>query len=302
MWQRFSENARKVVFYAQEEAQKQGEPYLGPEHLLLGLLRRPDCLAAELILAQGKSLESVRQSLEAGLEPKSGNRMTDMTLTPRAKRIIDLAYDEARRFGNRFVGTEHLLLGLIRENSGECGRVLEELGFDLDEIRAKVIAIQNERGIEQHPVPSPTPTAIPRLRPDAKAASETVPSYYGLARYSVLARQRRQPLDQLALFLVANDEAAADAVRRAGGDLAKIQRLLETSLLAAPSKEETPEQPFASTALAETFREAATMNQAPTGAHTLLAILRCEGAATTRVLAEQGVSYDSLRAVLAGGA
>lgn len=142
MWQRFTERARKVVFYAQEEAQKFGEGYVSTEHLLLGLVRESDSVAARVLEKLGVSLNRIRAEVEKQL-PRGDQRATqDMTLTPRAKRVIDLAYDEARNLNNNYIGTEHLLLGLIREGDGLAGRVLAKLGVELEKARREVGALQ----------------------------------------------------------------------------------------------------------------------------------------------------------------
>ncbi len=143
MWQRFTERARKVVFYAQEEAQKFGEGYVSTEHLLLGLVRESDSVAARVLEKLGVSLNRIRSEVEKQLPRGDARQNQDMTLTPRAKRVIDLAYDEARNLNNNYIGTEHLLLGLIREGDGLAGRVLAKLGVELEKARREVMALQD---------------------------------------------------------------------------------------------------------------------------------------------------------------
>ena len=143
MWQRFTERARKVVFYAQEEAQKFGEGYVSTEHLLLGLVRESDSVAARVLDKLGVSLNRVRAEVEKQLPRGDARPNQDMTLTPRAKRVIDLAYDEARNLNNNYIGTEHLLLGLIREGDGLAGRVLAKLGVELEKARREVMGLQD---------------------------------------------------------------------------------------------------------------------------------------------------------------
>lgn len=147
MWQRFTERARKAVFYAQEEAQRFGEGYVSTEHLLLGLVREPDSVACRVLAKLGIEPERVRAEVEKQLPTGDMRPSQDMTLTPRAKRVIDLAYDEARNLNNNYIGTEHLLLGLIREADGLAGRVLGKMGAELDAARLEVIALQAEAGI-----------------------------------------------------------------------------------------------------------------------------------------------------------
>ncbi|MGQ9456245.1 MAG: ATP-dependent Clp protease ATP-binding subunit [Armatimonadota bacterium] len=152
MWQRFTERARRVVFFAQEEAGRLGESYVGTEHLLLGLVRETDSVAARILDRMGISLGRIRSEIERQVTRGEGRLGQDMQLTPRAKRVIDLAYDEARNLNNNYIGTEHLLLGLIREGEGLAGRVLQKLGVDLERTRREVMALQEG----DSPVASPT--------------------------------------------------------------------------------------------------------------------------------------------------
>ena len=148
MWQRFTEDARKVVFYAQEEAGRLGENYVGAEHLLLGLLREDPSKSgtnldgpsvAVVVLEQlGVSLGRIRAEIERQVTRGDGRLGQHMQLTPRAKRVIDLAYDEARKLKHSHIGTEHLLLGLLRENDGTAFEVLTKFGVTLDAVRRKL--------------------------------------------------------------------------------------------------------------------------------------------------------------------
>src|SRR4029079_19064731 len=135
MWQRFTERARRLVFFAQEEAGRLGENYVSTEHLLLGLVRENDSVAARILDRIGVSLGRIRSEIERQVARGAGRLGQDMQLTPRdarlgqyikltrrAKRVIDLAYDEARQLNNNYIGTDHLLLGLIREGEGRPGR------------------------------------------------------------------------------------------------------------------------------------------------------------------------------------
>lgn len=134
----FTERARRVMFYAQEEAGRLGENYVSTQHLLLGLVRESDSVAARILERMGISLEAIRSEIEQQVSPGEIREPKEMQLTPRAKRVIDLAYDEARKLNTKYVGTEHLLLGLIREGEGMAGRVLAKLGADLERTRREV--------------------------------------------------------------------------------------------------------------------------------------------------------------------
>jgi len=147
MWQRFTERARRVVFFAQEEAGRLGENYVSTEHLLLGLVRENDSVAARILDMMGVSLGRIRSEIERQVTLGDGRPGQDMQLTPRAKRVIDLAYDEARQLSNNYIGTEHLLLGLIREGEGLAGRVLAKLGVELERTREEVRKLQNNDSV-----------------------------------------------------------------------------------------------------------------------------------------------------------
>ena len=143
MWQRFTERARKVVFFAQEEAQRFGEGYVSTEHLLLGLTREDDSVAVRVLTTLSVDRMVVRKEVERQLPEGDFRTNQDMSLTPRAKRVIDLAYDEARNLSNNYIGTEHLLLGMVREGDGLAGRVLAKLGVGLDATRRAVLEMQD---------------------------------------------------------------------------------------------------------------------------------------------------------------
>jgi len=157
MWQRFTERARRVVFFAQEEATRLGEHYVSTEHLLLGLIRENDSVAARLLDRMGVSLGRVRSEIERQVTRGDGVSGRDIQLTPRGKRVIDLAYDEARSLGNKYIGTEHLLLGLVREGEGLAGRVLAKLGVELERTRDAVRALQGEAGMPSERTRRATP-------------------------------------------------------------------------------------------------------------------------------------------------
>src|SRR5207245_2364916 len=154
MWQRFTERARRVVFFAQEEAARLGENYVGTEHILLGLVRENDSVAARILDGLNIPLGRIRSDIERQVTRGHGNLGQDMQLTPRAKRVIDLAYEEARQLNNNYIGTEHLLLGLIREGDGLAFHVLVKLGADLERTRRVVYAMQegeNQPGHDRDP-------------------------------------------------------------------------------------------------------------------------------------------------------
>ncbi|HWD41854.1 MAG TPA: Clp protease N-terminal domain-containing protein [Fimbriimonas sp.] len=162
MWQRFTERARKVVFYAQEEAQRFGVGYVSTEHLLLGLVREEDNVASQVLAKLGVTSKQIRKELEPQM-PKEALPSQDMTLTPRAKRVIDLAYHAARELNNNYMGTEHLLLALISEGDGLAARVLAKLGVEIDSTTQAVIEMHEQSPSEAgatHPRVAPDPWAM----------------------------------------------------------------------------------------------------------------------------------------------
>ena len=141
---KFTERARKVLTLAQEEAQRFNHNYIGTEHLLLGLVREGDGVAARVLGNMGVQLPKVRSAVEFIIGRGEGAVIGDIGLTPRAKKVLELAIDEARRLNHHYVGTEHLLLGLVREGEGIAAGVLESLGVNLEKVRAQVMQVVNQ--------------------------------------------------------------------------------------------------------------------------------------------------------------
>jgi hypothetical protein len=149
MWQRFTERARRVVYYAQEEGARLGTNMVDTEHLLLGLVRERDSVAGRLLEERlGVSLSILRSDTEKQTTRGPGHVGQDMQLTPTAKHMIDLAYEEARSLMNNYIGTEHLLLGLIVEEEGLGGRVLRGRGIGLERTRQAVRSMQESESDE----------------------------------------------------------------------------------------------------------------------------------------------------------
>jgi len=147
---RFTKRARQALTFAQDEAQRFGHRYIGTEHLLLGLLREEQGVAAKVLTQMGVSLERVRQMVEETMGREERLIIASLELAPRTKRVLELAFDEARRLGHNYIGTEHLLLGLVREGQGIAAGILETLGLDLEEVRKETIR-QMQAGALQTP-------------------------------------------------------------------------------------------------------------------------------------------------------
>ena len=157
---KFTDRARKVLTLAQDEAQRFNHNYIGTEHLLLGLVREGEGVAARVLENMNVELPKVRTAVEFIIGRGDRPVVGEVGLTPRAKRVIELAIDEARRLGHNYIGTEHLLLGLVREGEGIAAGVLESLGVNLDKVRHEVIRV-----LSQSSSAGPTP--------EAKRASKT---------------------------------------------------------------------------------------------------------------------------------
>ena len=149
-FEKFSERARRVLSLAQEEAQRFNHNYIGTEHILLGLARETDGVAARVLSSLGVELSKIRSAVEfiigRGERPSPG----DIGLTPRAKKVIELAVDEARRLSHHYIGTEHLLVGIMREGEGVAAGVLESLGISLDKVRSETTRILNQSVSQSH--------------------------------------------------------------------------------------------------------------------------------------------------------
>ena len=153
MFERFTDRARQVVVRAQEEARMLGHNYIGTEHILLGLIREGDGIAAKSLTAMGISLDATRQAVEgiigrgAQPVPASGH----IPFTPRAKKVLELSLREALQLGSDYIGTEHILLALIREGDGVARRSCVDAGVDLNRARQQVIGLLHGSSREDTP-------------------------------------------------------------------------------------------------------------------------------------------------------
>ncbi len=141
---KFTERARKVLSLAQEEAQRFQHNYIGTEHLLLGLVREGEGVASKVLVNLGVQLNIVRQRVEFIIGRGDRIVLGNIGLTPRAKKVIELAVDEARRLNHHYIGTEHLLLGLVREGEGIASGVLENLGVNLARVREETLRVLSQ--------------------------------------------------------------------------------------------------------------------------------------------------------------
>ncbi|MDA8374641.1 MAG: ATP-dependent Clp protease ATP-binding subunit [Actinomycetota bacterium] len=141
MFERFTDRARRVLVLAQEEARLLNHNFIGTEHILLGLIHEGEGVAAKALESLGISLEAVREKVEELIGPASGPSAGSPPFTPRAKKVLELSLREALQLGHNYIGTEHMLLGLVREGDGVAAQVLTSLGADLSRVRQQVIQI-----------------------------------------------------------------------------------------------------------------------------------------------------------------
>ncbi|ARU61039.1 ATP-dependent Clp protease ATP-binding subunit ClpC [Tumebacillus avium] len=160
MFGRFTERAQKVLALAQEEASRLGHSGVGTEHILLGLVREGEGIAAKALVSLGLSSDKIQKEVEKIIGRGPG-QSAGMAYTPRAKKVIELSIDEARKLGHNYVGTEHILLGLIREGEGVAARVLANLGVSLNKARQQVLQLlggDTHEGHQENPQSANTPT------------------------------------------------------------------------------------------------------------------------------------------------
>ena len=303
MWQRFSQNARKVVFYAQEEAQRFGEGYVGTEHLLLGILRVEEGAAARAIRAQGVRIDQVKSEVERLLSKHDLKPSQDMTLTPEAKRVIGLAYNEAREvFQHDTIGTEHLLLGLIADEEGLAAQALRTLGIDAERVREEARAIDaQEPG--RHKPPEPPKRVVTKAPPPPDPWAGIDLAVRRAAFFAELEALRRGQgfvsTEHLLLGLLREGEGPAvrllvalgldpEAVRDAAWDACRDA--------GAPLKGEAILSAAANHAFTLAYEEQTRCRAAETGAdHLLLGLLREPDGMAARILEGMGLDVATVR-------
>ncbi len=147
MWERFTERAKHVVSAAREEAVRLGSDYVRTEHILLGLCREPEGIAARALEGLGADVEALAAEIEQQVQPGTSTMNSDdITFTPRAKKVLELAVDEARRFNHNYIGTEHILLGLLKEGEGIAAKVLQDMKIDLARVQAEIVRLLGDQG------------------------------------------------------------------------------------------------------------------------------------------------------------
>lgn len=226
---RFTERARTAITLAQEEAQRFNHNYIGTEHILLGLVREGEGLAARVLWEMGVELTKIRSSVEFIIGRGEHQVMGEIGLTPRAKKVIELAVDEARRLGHQYVGTEHLLLGLIREGEGIGAGVLESLGISLERVRRvviKVLGASDSPSRPQEPV-DPLTERVQRERGSYGSAQDPSPGpTHQFDRFTERARgvltRAQEEAQRLAQNWIGPEHLLLGLTREDGGVAAKV--------------------------------------------------------------------------------
>ena len=301
-FERFTERARKVLNLAQEEAQRFNHNYIGTEHLLLGLVREGDGVAAKVLANLGVELEKARNAVEFIIGRGDRLVLGEIGLTPRAKKVIELAVDEARRLNHHYVGTEHILLGLMREGEGIAAGVLESLGVNLERLRVATLEVLNRGG----GAPRSPDASRPTIPTEFGKFTERARKALGDAITEARGRDQREVNTGHLLLALAQDEdgLAAQTLSRAGIDLAQTRQALEQEL--GPRKapaDQTPHSPVGLDThtlrvIALAAEEARLMNDRYVGPeHLLLAIINEGDGLGGQTLLAQAADLQILRKV-----
>jgi ATP-dependent Clp protease ATP-binding subunit ClpA len=224
---KFTERARQVLSLAQEEAQRFNHNYIGTEHLLLGLVREGDSTAAKVLSNLGVELNKVRGAVEFIIGRGDRIVLGEIGLTPRSKKVIELAVDEARRLNHRYIGTEHLLLGLVREGEGVAAGVLGSLGVTLEKARAQTLKVLVQDGGGSR---AASPTAEARDQDRYDGFTEGARKAMSLAHEEAnRLRHNYIGTEHLLLGLIhQGDGVAANVLRSVGIELENARRAVES--------------------------------------------------------------------------
>jgi ATP-dependent Clp protease ATP-binding subunit ClpC len=161
MFERFTDRSRRVVVLAQEEARMLSHNYIGPEHILLALVHEGEGVAAKALMGLGVSLHAVREQVEELIGRGESEQRGHIPFTPRAKRVLELSLREALQLGHNYIGTEHILLGILREGENVAAQVLVRMGIDLNRVRQEVVKVL---GSGESPGGSPEAGPAPEIR------------------------------------------------------------------------------------------------------------------------------------------
>ncbi len=311
---RFTERARKVLSLAQEEAQRFQHNYIGTEHLLLGLIREGEGVAARVLQSLGVELNEVRSAVEFIIGRGDRIVLGEIGLTPRAKKVIELAVDEARRLNHHYIGTEHILLGLVREGEGIAAGVLSSFGINLEQVRKSTLAMLDQLGkatmsktLETPVMPEPPPASLPLSMPSSLSSSGRFDRFTERARRALsLAQAEAQRLqhnyigtEHLLLGLVREDEGvAAKVLSNLGVEIKKVRSAIE-HIIGHGDRIEPGEiglTPRARKVIDLSIDEARLFNHHYIGTeHLLLGLVREGEGIAAGVLVSMGVNLEKVR-------
>ena len=204
-FERFSERAKKVLTLAQEEAERGHHSYIGTEHLLIGLLRETEGLAGKVLRELGVDVGRVRKTIESVIGRNERTIIQQIIPTSRVKKVIELSFDEARRMGHEYVGTEHILLGLLIEGEGIAARVLSDLGVTLDTARAEI-----ERQLAANPTVESVAAPVSRPAESTFPDLETLGALLANRQTASLLRANGLDVEALANRLQAPPEVVSN--------------------------------------------------------------------------------------------
>jgi ATP-dependent Clp protease ATP-binding subunit ClpA len=295
---RFTERARKVLSLAQEEAQRFKHNYIGTEHLLLGLIREEEGVGARVLNSLGADADKVRRAIEFIIGRGDRIVLGEVGLTPRSKKVIELAVDEARSLGHHYIGTEHLLLGLLREGEGIAAGVLESLGIKLDMARQKTLEMLQAPEQDQGDLSAAITARKAEHYEGFTAHAREVMEF---AEEEARAFQRGYiGTEHLLLGLLREKEGiAASVLSRLGVDYARVHRAIESILGRgeSPPDAEITLVPRLNSVIALARDEAHRMNHPYVGTeHLLLGLVREGQGPAVGILETMGVEMERIRA------
>ena len=289
---KFTERARRVLSLAQEEAQRFQHNYIGTEHLLLGLVREGDGVAAKVLNNLGVELSKVRRAVEFIIGRGDRIVLGEIGLTPRAKKVIELAVDEARRLNHHYIGTEHLLLGLVREGEGIAAGVLESLGIKLEKVRTQTIQVLSQTGSTQ---------ATEAAALSSPGKTEGFKNVLSLAQEEAhLFQHDYVGTEHLLLALVrGSDDIAAKVLHGLGVELDKVRSAVESIARRGDhtGSDELVLTPRAMAVVALATSEARQLKHDYVGTeHLLLGLVHAGESLAEAILRSLGVQMETVRA------
>jgi hypothetical protein len=242
MFERFTDRARRVMVLAQEEARLLDHNYIGTEHVLLGLIHEGEGVAAKALEGLGISLEAVRREVEEIIGQGASSPSGHIPFTPRAKKVLEMGLREGLLLGHNYIGTEHILLGLLREGQGVAAQVLVRLGADLETVRHEVVRVLSGQPARPHPSlgehPIGTTARQLHLRVAAGRITLTVddPALNDLPELAVVVRSPHDPpTESRAIYA-----AVRDIVRQFDDRLADLEAIIAFDDPPAGPGDETP--------------------------------------------------------------